>query len=74
MEHSTKEGPSYMLPEITKLQGTLAVRSTKSALETKERQREGQKEAAQEKKKCNREEGNNTKISRHNRMCSTRGY
>lgn len=51
MEHSTKEGPSYMLPEITKLQGTLAVRSTQSALETKERQREGQKEAAQEKKK-----------------------
>lgn len=28
MEHSTKEGPSYMLPEITELQGALAVGST----------------------------------------------
>lgn len=35
MEHSTKEGPSYTLPEITKLQGTLAVLSTQSALANK---------------------------------------
>lgn len=35
MEHSTKEGPSYMLPEITELQGALAVGSTQSALANK---------------------------------------